>query len=70
VVDLLTQLRSIAARLSTLDADRSSLISERDRQIINARAAGFTWGELQQATGLSSRGLKLAIDRHSRIEPE
>lgn len=70
VVDPLTQLRSTAERLSTLDTQRSAVIQERDRQIIAAVAAGYTWVEIQRATGLSSRGLKLAIDRHRRAEPK
>lgn len=43
-----------------LDASR---VQYRDRQIREALAQGATWKQLQEITGLSPRGLALAIKR-------
>jgi hypothetical protein len=52
------------AKLAGVNERRASLIEYRDRQIVEALAGGATWVEVQKITGLSPRGLALAIKRH------
>lgn len=59
----LTELRKTTKRLADVDERRESLVEYRDRQIIDALAGGATWVAVQDATGLSPRGLQLAIKR-------
>ena len=59
----LIELCRTVEKLAELNALRASRIEYRDRQIMEALAAGATWAQLQQATGLSPRGLALAIKR-------
>lgn len=55
-------------RLSALDERRASLVQYRDRQIVEALAGGATWAQVQQVTGLSPRGVQLAIARARAAE--
>lgn len=57
------ELRRTVERLTALDERRAGLVEYRDRQIVEALAAGTTWATLQDVTRLSSRGLQLAIRR-------
>lgn len=57
------ELRRTVERLTTLDERRAGLVQYRDRQILEALNAGATWARLQEVTGLSPRGLQLAIRR-------
>lgn len=59
----LTELGRTVRRLRDADERRALLVEYRDRQIVEALAGGATWVELQRATGLSPRGLQLAIKR-------
>lgn len=59
----LDELARTAEKLADLNALRASRIQYRDRQILAALAAGATWAQLQQVTGLSPRGLAMAIKR-------
>lgn len=59
----LTELQKTVKRLADSDERRASLVQYRDRQIVEALAAGATWVDVQKATGLSPRGLQLAIKR-------
>lgn len=67
MVDL-TELTSTARRLAEADARRANLVEYRDRQIVEVLASGATWAEVQAATGLSPRGVQLAIKR-AHAEP-
>jgi len=49
--------------LRMINAARIELMALRDRQIGIAVAAGHTWAEMQKVTGLSPRGLALALKR-------
>lgn len=42
---------------------RAQLVQHRDRQIVALHAAGATWKQLRQITGLSTRGVDLALKR-------
>lgn len=59
----LDELRRTVEKLAALNELRTSRIQYRDRQIIAALATGATWAQLQTVTGLSPRGLALAIKR-------
>ena len=61
----LDELRSIADALRAHDAERGRLVERRDDLIAQASAEGATWVELQDAAGLSSRGMALAMRRVS-----
>ncbi|MEB0286175.1 hypothetical protein QN355_06380 [Cryobacterium sp. 10S3] len=68
--DTMKELKSTVARLATVDERRAALIEYRDRQVADILAAGHTWLEVQAVTGLSARGLKLAVDRHRARPPK
>jgi ribosomal protein S18 len=57
------ELRRTVEKLAEVNALRASRIAYRDRQILEAIAGGATWVQVQQVTGLSPRGLALAIKR-------
>lgn len=59
----LEELRRTVDKLADVDQRRANLVEYRDRQILAAKAAGATWASLQQLTGLSTRGLQIAIRR-------
>lgn len=59
----LEALRESVRLLSENDQLREQLVEDRDRRILEALAAGATWVTVQQAAGLSPRGLQLAIKR-------
>lgn len=62
------ELRLTLNKLAEVESRRTSLIEYRDRQLVELRAAGATWQQLQDFTGLSPRGLKLALDRSRSAE--
>lgn len=64
----LKELESTVQKLATVDDRRANLVEYRDRQILAARAAGATWASLQQLTGLSTRGLQIAIRRAQGLD--
>lgn len=59
----LAELRATLDKLEAVENRRANLIEYRDRQLTELRKAGATWQQLQDFTGLSPRGLKLALDR-------
>ena len=59
----LDELSKTISKLETLDKHRAQLVQYRDRQIREALTSGATWVQLQAVTGLSVRGLQLAIKR-------
>lgn len=65
-----TELQRTLDKLTAAEDHRASLIEYRDRQLTELRASGATWQQLQDFTGLSPRGLKLALDRARATEAE
>lgn len=61
--EAIAELRLTVQKLQAVNQRRDNLIQYRDRQIVAALAAGATWSALQALTGLSVRGLALAIKR-------
>lgn len=61
--EAIAELKLTVQKLQAVNQRRDNLIQYRDRQIVAALAAGATWVKLQQLTGLSVRGLALAIKR-------
>ena len=59
----LIELRRTVEKLAELNELRASRIQYRDRQILAAANSGATWARLQEITGLSPRGLALALAR-------
>ncbi|WP_156027413.1 hypothetical protein [Mycetocola saprophilus] len=58
----LEELAQTVAKLETVNERRASLVAYRNRQIVEALDNGSTWVEMQRLTGLSVRGLKIAVD--------
>lgn len=50
-------------KLAESEALTASRKDYRDRQIPALLASGMTWAEMQKLTGLSARGLLLAVNR-------
>lgn len=63
VTDDLSELIRTVEKLAALNELRASRIQYRDRQILAAIDAGYTWAYLQTVTGLSPRGLAMALQR-------
>ena len=63
MADEMEELRATVEKLAAVNARRDNLIQYRDRQIREAIAAGATWAQIQNVTGLSPRGLAIAIKR-------
>ena len=61
----LGRLRAASAAVDRADEQRAQRIARRDAAIADAFAAGATWAQVQEATGLSPRGVQLAIRRHN-----
>lgn len=61
--EAIAELRLTVQKLAAVNLRRENLIQYRDRQIVAALEAGATWVDLQELTGLSVRGLALAIKR-------
>lgn len=59
------ELQATVTKLAALNKQRANLIEYRDRQIAETLAAGATWVQVQKITGLSVRGLSLAVKRAS-----
>lgn len=59
----LDELKATCDKLAALDERRDALVQYRDRQIVAALASRTTWAEVQRITGLSLRGVQLAIQR-------
>ncbi|GAB3125885.1 hypothetical protein [Glaciibacter psychrotolerans] len=57
------ELRLTVKKIADLDALRVTRVQYRDRQIRAGLAAGFTWKQLQDITGLTPRAIALAIKR-------
>ena len=59
-----SELRATLEKLAAVNERRANLIEYRDRQIADAVSRGATWAQMQDVTGLSPRGLALALKRH------
>lgn len=57
------ELAATAAKVAESKALLASRIEYRDRQIRQAIGQGATWAQVQRVTGLSPRGLALALNR-------
>ena len=57
------ELKDNAEKLTLVNARRAKLIQYRSSIIVAALAEGCTWGDVREATGLSLRGVQLAIAR-------
>lgn len=57
------ELQATLTKLATVNQRRANLIEYRNRQLREAIEAGHTWTEIQRMTGLSRRGLALALKR-------
>lgn len=62
----MNELRATVEKLAAVNERRANLIQYRDRQIAEAIKAGATWAQVQALTGLSPRGLALALERHRK----
>lgn len=60
----LSRVRDAAEALARADAARETLQRERDAAVAAALENGATWVQVQEAAGLSPRGVALAIRRH------
>jgi len=60
----LDRVKAAAARLARIDAKRAAELATRDAAIVDALEAGYTWVQVQEATGLSPSNVKKAIQRH------
>jgi len=60
----LDRARAAAIRLARIDAKRAEELAARDAAIVAALEAGYTWVQVQDATGLSPSNVKKAIERH------
>lgn len=60
----LDRAKAAAARLARIDAKRATELANRDAAIVAALEAGYTWVQVQDATGLSPSVVKKAINRH------
>ena len=56
-------LKANAEKLTIVTERRANLIQYRSRIIVAALSEGCTWGEVRDVTGLSLRGVQLAIAR-------
>lgn len=57
------ELEKAVAELRSATSERDRLIGQRDELIRSALDRGATWVQVQEVTGLSPRGLSLAINR-------
>jgi RNA polymerase-interacting CarD/CdnL/TRCF family regulator len=62
-MDVMKQLATIARQLTRMDAQRATKMQERDQLIRQARDEGNSWLEIQHTTGLSSRAIKMSLER-------
>ena len=58
-----SELRATVEKLAAVNQRRANLIQYRDRQIREVIDAGATWAQVQEITGLSPRGLAMALKR-------
>jgi hypothetical protein len=61
--DTLTNLRTLARKLAKADEARARLLRQRDDAIRQAFADGATWKAVEAASGLTPRGVALAVKR-------
>lgn len=62
-MDEIAELRRTIEKLAAVNERRASLIQYRDRQMVQALAAGSTWADVQRVAGIGPRGVALAIKR-------
>lgn len=63
MTDARTEFKRTIEKLAESEALSVERKAYRDRQMPALLAAGMTWTEMQELTGLSARGLLLAVDR-------
>ncbi|RFA16380.1 hypothetical protein B7R22_02515 [Subtercola boreus] len=63
MAETLDELEEAVASLRVVTEERERLIRRRDELIRAALKGGATWVQIQGVTGLSPRGLSLAIKR-------
>jgi len=61
--DTITELTAACDALRAVDQQRAQQMTHRDDLIRQAKAAGLTWHQLQDATGMGPRGVKQALER-------
>lgn len=61
-----TRLKAIRDRIAALDAERDTLVTDRDTLIRSARQAGATYTDLEAVTGLSRATLDIIIHHRRR----
>lgn len=61
--EYLARVREAAAHVDRATNERAAAIAMRDRAILSARNRGHTWVDMQDAAGLSPRGLQKVFDR-------
>lgn len=66
MTDSLDDLHAVTAKLRAHDERRANLLHSRDALVRQALAEGATWAMVQQVTGLTPRGVALAIQRERR----
>ena len=68
-MDKKEELKNTLIKLAAATEDRKTLIQYRDRQICELLAGGMTWVAMQQLSGLSVRGVALAVKRGKGSRP-
>jgi hypothetical protein len=64
-----TELQKTVKNIEKTDERRASQVEYRDRQIVALLAKGKSWVRLQEITGLSPRGIQLAVKRANETTP-
>jgi hypothetical protein len=66
MTDSLDDLAAVAAKLRAHDERRANLLHSRDALVRQALADGATWTTVQSVTGLTPRGVALAVRRERK----
>ncbi|GGF15363.1 hypothetical protein GCM10011399_06470 [Subtercola lobariae] len=66
MTECLEELAKVVGELLSITEQRDSLMRHRDELIRAALDSGATWVQVQSVTGLSPRGLSLAINRQPK----
>ena len=57
------RLRAVVARLEAIDRERESVMRERDRALVAAKAAGASWADMRADTGMNPTAVSKALKR-------
>lgn len=66
MTESLDDLQAVTAKLRAHDERRVNLLHSRDALVRQALAAGATWATVQAITGLTPRGVSLAVKRERK----